>query len=70
MDYFLVAKEHMDMVQDSIIHNEYFGSDHCPIELKLDITKASKQGTLSKKASKKEMIGKKASVKKQDNEGD
>ena len=28
------------MVQDSLIHSEFFGSDHCPVELKIDVSKA------------------------------
>ena len=34
-DYFLINKDSMPMVSDSLIHNQYYGSDHCPIELKL-----------------------------------
>ena len=28
----------MHYVADSTIHNEFMGSDHCPIQLKLDLT--------------------------------
>ena len=31
----------MPIVEDSLIHNEYFGSDHCPIQLKLNLKKAA-----------------------------
>lgn len=33
IDYFVVSKSIIDKVEDSIIHNEIMGSDHCPIEL-------------------------------------
>jgi len=35
IDYFVVSDRLMDKVIDSKIHNEIFGSDHCPIELDL-----------------------------------
>lgn len=35
IDYFLVSKSFMTNVKDSKILNEYYGSDHCPIELTL-----------------------------------
>jgi len=37
LDYFLVNESSMDIVEDSLIHNQYYGSDHCPIELVLDL---------------------------------
>jgi len=39
LDYMVITKEHIDMIQDSTIHKEYEGSDHVPIQLKLDLTK-------------------------------
>jgi exonuclease III len=39
LDYHLVTKEHMDIVVDSSIHKEYKGSDHVPVQLKIDLTK-------------------------------
>jgi len=33
IDYFVVDKEFMPMVKDSLILNEIEGSDHCPVEL-------------------------------------
>jgi exodeoxyribonuclease III len=36
LDYFLISKELMPRVRDVIIHNELFGSDHCPVSLLLD----------------------------------
>ncbi|UII29359.1 exodeoxyribonuclease III [Fulvivirga maritima] len=33
IDYFLVSQALMPKVEDSQIHNEYMGSDHCPVEL-------------------------------------
>ena len=35
IDYFVVSDRLMDKVIDSKIHNEIYGSDHCPIELDL-----------------------------------
>ncbi|MCR5505431.1 MAG: exodeoxyribonuclease III [Bacilli bacterium] len=37
IDYFLVSERIMDKVKDSKIHNDIFGSDHCPIELDIDL---------------------------------
>jgi exonuclease III len=39
LDYHLVTKEHMDIVVDSSIHKEFKGSDHVPIQLKIDLSK-------------------------------
>lgn len=33
IDYFLVSERLMEKVQDSLIRNDIFGSDHCPVEL-------------------------------------
>lgn len=33
IDYFIVSKELISKVKDVIIHNEIYGSDHCPIEI-------------------------------------
>jgi exodeoxyribonuclease-3 len=35
IDYFVVSARLMKEVQDSSIHNEILGSDHCPVELDL-----------------------------------
>jgi exodeoxyribonuclease-3 len=35
IDYFLVSDQLMDRVKDATIHNEVFGSDHCPVGLEL-----------------------------------
>ena len=37
IDYFLVSEELNDRVIDASIHNEVFGSDHCPVALELDL---------------------------------
>lgn len=37
IDYFIVSNEIRDLVLDVIIHNEIYGSDHCPIELLINI---------------------------------
>ena len=36
IDYFLVSKDLMEQVVASEIHNDVFGSDHCPISLSLN----------------------------------
>lgn len=37
IDYFLVSKSLVDHVKEATISNEFFGSDHCPIGLKIEI---------------------------------
>ena len=37
IDYFLVSRRLMGKVSDSRIHPEIFGSDHCPVELILEL---------------------------------
>ncbi len=37
IDYFVVSNSLMDKVIDAKIHNEVFGSDHCPVELEINI---------------------------------
>lgn len=37
IDYFVVSERLKNKVKDSIIHNEIYGSDHCPIELDIEI---------------------------------
>ena len=36
IDYFLVSESLRSRIAGSEIHNEIFGSDHCPVELELD----------------------------------
>ena len=36
IDYFLVSDRLRSRLQDAVIHTDIFGSDHCPIELKLE----------------------------------
>ena len=36
IDYFLVSDNLLDRVKGAEIHNEIFGSDHCPVELVLE----------------------------------
>jgi exodeoxyribonuclease III len=38
-DYMIVDKESIGIVEDSSIHKEYYGSDHCPIRLIIDLNK-------------------------------
>ncbi len=37
IDYFIVSKELKDKIIDSKIHTEIYGSDHCPVELEIDL---------------------------------
>ena len=37
IDYFLVSRRIADRIQAAEIHNEIFGSDHCPVELVIDL---------------------------------
>ena len=37
IDYFLTSKSLEPMIKDAKIHTDIFGSDHCPVELDLDI---------------------------------
>ena len=37
IDYFLVSERLMEKVTDCKIHSEIFGSDHCPVELEIDL---------------------------------
>ena len=37
IDYFLVSEDIFPKVKDSKIHNDIYGSDHCPIELDIDL---------------------------------
>ena len=37
IDYFLASKAMMPMVKDAHIHNDIFGSDHCPVSVDLSL---------------------------------
>ena len=37
IDYFLVSNDARDKMVDAKIHTEIFGSDHCPVELEINI---------------------------------
>lgn len=37
IDYFIVSERLKDSLKDAKIHNEIFGSDHCPIEVEIEI---------------------------------
>ena len=37
LDYFIVSEPMMELVTDSVIHTDIFGSDHCPVELDINI---------------------------------
>ena len=39
LDYFLVSKQIVNAVVDAEIHNEYWGSDHCPVSVTIDVSK-------------------------------
>jgi exodeoxyribonuclease-3 len=36
IDYFLVSKALLPQVKQAMIYNEYLGSDHCPVGLRLE----------------------------------
>jgi exodeoxyribonuclease-3 len=36
IDYFLVSESLRDRIVSTDIHNEIYGSDHCPVELVLE----------------------------------
>jgi exodeoxyribonuclease-3 len=37
IDYFIVSQRLAEQVKDAVIHPNILGSDHCPVELDLDI---------------------------------
>ena len=37
IDYFLVSEDLNGSIKDALIHTDITGSDHCPVELKIDI---------------------------------
>ncbi len=37
IDYFLVSQQLKDQIKDSQIYNEYLGSDHCPVGVKIEL---------------------------------
>ena len=37
IDYFIVSENLKEKIQDAIIHKSVMGSDHCPIELQIDL---------------------------------
>ena len=37
IDYFLASEELRDKIEEAVIHTDIFGSDHCPVELKVQI---------------------------------
>lgn len=37
IDYFIVSDEAKDKIKEAKIHSEIFGSDHCPVELIIDL---------------------------------
>jgi exodeoxyribonuclease-3 len=37
IDYFVVSEKLKEKMKDAKIHNEIFGSDHCPVELEIEI---------------------------------
>lgn len=37
IDYFLVSNRLKEQLKGAEIHNEYFGSDHCPVSLQIEI---------------------------------
>ena len=37
IDYFLVSDDIKEKIEDAKIHTEVFGSDHCPVELTINL---------------------------------
>ena len=37
IDYFIVSDRLAPHIQEAAIHSEIFGSDHCPVEMQLDV---------------------------------
>ena len=37
IDYFLVSENAKDRIRDAVIHDDIYGSDHCPVELTIDL---------------------------------
>ena len=37
IDYFIVSKSIENCIKEAKIHSEIFGSDHCPVELEINI---------------------------------
>ena len=37
IDYFITSKRLDDKIQEAKIHQQIFGSDHCPVELDIDL---------------------------------
>lgn len=38
LDYFLMTNNFSPYLVDSEIHGQFLGSDHCPVQIKLDLT--------------------------------
>ena len=36
IDYYVVSRRFMDKVKDSLIYDDVFGSDHCPVVLEMN----------------------------------
>ena len=39
VDYFIISRNHIDLVKDSSIYKKFLGSDHVPISIQLDCSK-------------------------------
>ena len=37
LDYAVVNSDHLHLVTETSIHSEYYGSDHCPVRVALDL---------------------------------
>ena len=42
IDYFLASERLRDAITSAGIHNDVFGSDHCPVSVEIDETKLAK----------------------------
>ena len=42
LDYFIVSNSMRESLVEQEIQNEFYGSDHCPLKLKFDVSKFGK----------------------------
>lgn len=64
LDYFLVSGDSREAIIDARIKDMIFGSDHCPVEIDLDLTKLGDSEPLPPKVEEKVPIKKDSKAKK------
>ena len=37
IDYFIMSKDYISHLEDAMIYTDVFGSDHCPVELEIEL---------------------------------